>query len=131
MTWQEYDGVPVALFQAGDIFGEVEVYKNSPRLFDVVSISELHLLVLGKRDFKKIFFMSFSFLGARFVERMDRRFVYLEQVMQTIVDCVFQGKNLFDTGRSVDFEKQGNLLAPDAQRHHMKLFLQSFRSTLK
>jgi CRP-like cAMP-binding protein len=131
MTWKEYDGVPIALYQAGDIFGDLEVYKNSKRLFSVMSITELTVLVLNKRDFKNIFFRKAPFLGNRFLWEMERKFLFLERVMQMIVDCVFHGKNIFDLqGSIVDFDRQGSLLKVEDRNNYLHNFLRSYHSRL-
>jgi hypothetical protein len=131
MTWKEYDGVPVALYQPGDIFGELEVYKNSKRLFSVISITQLELLVLTKRDFKKYFFRVIPYLGNKFIDEMENKFLYLERVMQMIVDCVFQGKNIFEVRESIiGFHRKGSLLKPEDKKMYLDNFLHSYRSTL-
>ena len=127
-TWKEYDGVPIALFQPGDVFGDFEVYKNTTRLFSVMSITEVELLVLDKTDFKNIFFRLDPSLGNNFVQEMEIRFVYLERVMQMVVDCVFQGKNLFEINQSIiNFEKMGSLLKVEDKKNFL---LDSFQSKL-
>ena len=129
MTWKEYDGVPIALFQPGDIFGELEVYKNSKRIFSVMSISKMEVLVLSKSDFKKIFFRKAPFLGNRFVFELERKFLFLERVMQMIVDCVFHGKNIFEVQESViGFERKGSLLKIEDRKQHLENFLSSYNS---
>ena len=129
MTWKEYDGVPVALYQPGDIFGEFEVYKNSQRLFSVMSITKLEVYVLSKRQFKKIFFRIAPYLGNKFLDQMENKFLYLERVMQMIVDCVFGGKNIFEVQESIiGFDRKGSLLKPEDRRMYLDNFLNSYRS---
>ena len=132
MTWQEYDGVPVAIYQPGDIFGEIEVYKNSKRLFSVISITKMEILVLNKKDFRRIFFRMVPSLGNKFVDQMEQKFEYLETVMQMVVDCVFHGKNIFEINQSiVGFERKGSLLKVEDKKIYFNKFLNSFRSKKK
>jgi CRP-like cAMP-binding protein len=131
MTWKEYDGVPVALFQPGDVFGEIEVYKNSPRLFTLMSITELNVLTLDKQSFRKIFFRTYPQLGNRFIDEMERKFVYLERIMQMVVDCVFNGKNLYNFKESIiNFDKQGSFLKVEDKQNYLINFLCSYRSKI-
>ena len=129
MTWKEYDGVPVALFQPGDIFGDLEVYKNTRRMFSVMSITKVELLVLHKHHFRKIFFRLLPSLGNKFVLNMEKKFIFLERVMQMIVDCVFHGKNIFEVNESIiGFERKGSLLKAEDRKIYLSTFMRSFRS---
>jgi CRP-like cAMP-binding protein len=129
MTWKEYDGVPIALYQQGDIFGDIEVYKNSKRIFSVMSITKLEVYVLSKRDLKKVFFQKAPFLGKMFVTELERKFLFLERVMQMIVDCVFHGKNIFDiSGSIVGFDRKGSQLKFKDRQQHLHNFLSSYNS---
>ena len=129
MTWKEYDGVPVALFQSGDVFGDIEVYKNSPRLFTLMSITQMNVLTLNKQDFRKIFFRTYPQLGKRFTKEMEKKLVYLEWVMQMVVDCVFNGRNLFDLNASIiNFDKHGSFLQIEEKENYLVDFLCSYRS---
>lgn len=129
MTWKEYDGVPVALYQPGDMFGDFEVYKNTKRLFSVMSISKLEVLVLHKAKFRKIFFQVLPSLGVRFVQDLDEKFQFLERVMQMIVDCVFHGKNIFEaTESTIGFERKGSLLKAEERQLYLSKFMCSFQS---
>lgn len=132
MTWKEYDGVPIALYQPGDIFGDLETYKNTRRLFSVMSISKLEVLVLHKSKFRKIFFQVMPALGVKFVEELEQKFQFLERVMQMIVDCVFHGKNIFEANEStIGFERKGSMLKAEDRRLYLSTFLRSFQSRFR
>ena len=86
ITWEEYDGIPVRIFQPGFIFGDLETYKNCNRLFSCISITKLELLVLSKTDFRRVFYRLFPTLGNNYINEMDRKLGLLKGIMQMIVD---------------------------------------------
>lgn len=132
MTWDDYGGVPVAVFQSGDIFGEFEAYKGCARLFSVVSVSNLHVLALHRDKFQDIFFTSFPRLGRRLVERIDRRLVYLKCIMQTIVDEFFPKMNLLKSEMGpINLIRCGNSFDSESKLDTTGTFLNSFRSRLE
>jgi hypothetical protein len=89
----------------------------------------MEMLVLNKKDFRNIFFRICPSLGQLFMDLMDRRFLYLERVMQMVVDCVFQGKNFFEINQShINFDKQGSLLKVEDRQNYLVNFVKSFRS---
>lgn len=89
MTWDEHDHLPVEVYEPGMYFGEFEVYKNTNRLFSCMALTDLELLVLNKRDFKKIFFRSFPKLGTIFIQEMNFNFERLEYIMEMIYDAFY------------------------------------------
>lgn len=85
MTIHELDNVPIAIYRSGTIFGEFEVYKNTPRIFSCSTVSPVKLLVLDKKKFKYIFFKADPALGKAFLSRMERKFRDLEAIMSQVV----------------------------------------------
>lgn len=84
MLWDENNNIPVEVYEPGMFFGEFEVFKNTPRLFSCLALTDLEVLVLKKKDFKKIFFRSFPKLGNFFIQEMNLNFERLEYVMEII-----------------------------------------------
>lgn len=84
MTWKEYMNLPIAVFQEGMFFGEFEVYKNVPRFFNCVAITEVECLILHKKDFKRIFFRNFPEIGRYFVNEMNSKFSHIEYTMESL-----------------------------------------------
>ena len=89
MTWDEHNNIPVEVYEPGMFFGEFEVYKNTHRLFSCLALTDLEVLVLNKKDFKKIFFRSYPKLGNIFIQEMNINFERLEYVMELIHDTLF------------------------------------------
>ena len=89
MTWDEHEGLPVAVYQEGMFFGDFEVYKNTQRLFSCKALTELKLLILEKKDFKRIFFRTFPQLGKLFVREMNNKFYNLEYTMEVLHNNIF------------------------------------------
>lgn len=126
LTWDEYDGVPVSIFDEGSIIGELEVYKNSPRLFTCWAVTDLDLLVLTKKDFKRIFFQNFPNFGHKHLIIMDRAFEALEGVMQMVVDfLLLEESNVF--GISTKNEASPIPKSPRVKNtHYIHQYLKSF-----
>lgn len=91
MTWNEYEGVPVGIYIPGNIFGDLEVYKNSSRLFSCVAITRLETFTMTKQDFRRILFVKYPTIGKTYLSIMDFKLLELEKVMQIIVNCMFEG----------------------------------------
>lgn len=91
MTWDEYEGVPIGIFIPGNIFGDLEVYKNSRRLFSCVAITRLETFSMTKKDFRRILFIKYPSIGKVYLSIMDFKLLELEKVMQIIVNCMFEG----------------------------------------
>lgn len=89
MLWDEHNNIPVEVYEPGMFFGEFEVFKNTPRLFSCLALTDLEVLVLKKKDFKKIFFRSFPKLGNFFIQEMNFNFERLEHVMELIQTQMF------------------------------------------
>jgi CRP-like cAMP-binding protein len=96
MIWDEHNNIPVEVYEPGMFFGEFEVYKNTNRLFSCIALTDLELLVLNKKDFKKIFFRSFPKLGNIFIQEMNINFERLEYVMEMIHDQLFPENSDFE-----------------------------------
>lgn len=127
MTWDEYHGVPVGIYDPGSTFGEFEVYKNTSRLFSCWAVTDLHLFVLHKKDFKKIFFQNFPSFGQKHLIMMDRAFEGLEGIMHMIIDfLVLENSHIF--GATLEREKKfASSPKSDAPRKdYIRQYLKSF-----
>jgi hypothetical protein len=89
MTWDEFDEIPVAVYQQGMWFGDFEVYKNVGRLFSCVSMTDVELFTLSKKDFKRIFFQEYVDFGNYFLHKMDVNFENLENTMEIVYHILF------------------------------------------
>jgi CRP-like cAMP-binding protein len=98
MTWDEYENVPIGIFIEGNIFGDLEVYKNSKRLFSCFAITKLETFSMTKTEFRRILFMKYPTIGKIYLNIMDFKLLELEKVMQIIVSTIFEG-NLTITNR--------------------------------
>ena len=89
MTWDQMNHMPVAVFQEGSFFGELEVYRNTQRAFTCMAVTELDVLTLEKKDFKKLFFKYNPKLGKHFIFQMNESLHNLENMMD-ITRLLFQ-----------------------------------------
>ena len=92
-TWNEYDGVPIGIFIPGNIFGDLEVYKNSNRMFSCLAVTEVELYSMKKQDFRRILFIKYPKIGKIYLNIMDFKLFELEKVMQLIISCIFNGRS--------------------------------------
>jgi CRP-like cAMP-binding protein len=58
-------------------------------MFSCLALTDLELLVIDKKDFKKIFFRSFPGLGTIFIQEMNLNFERLEYIMEMIYESFF------------------------------------------
>jgi CRP-like cAMP-binding protein len=79
----------VAVYQQGMWFGDFEVYKNVGRLFSCVSMTDVELFALTKKDFKRIFFQEYVDFGNYFLHKMDVNFENLENTMEIVYHILF------------------------------------------
>jgi len=126
ITWEEYDGIPVRIFQPGLIFGDLETYKNSNRLFSCIAITELEVLILNKRDFRRVFYRMFPSLGNRYMHEMDRKLEFLKGIMQMIVDCVKFEKDAKQVNKT-QYHLNPNLLNLKRKSKYIESFVNSIR----
>ena len=112
MTWDQYESVPIGVFGPGSIFGEIEVYKNTRRMFSCWAVTDLELFVLSKKNFKRIYFQNFPELGKKHLIIMDRAFEAIEGLMQMIQDfLILENSHLFVspvTNVSPNFDRPNN-----------------------
>lgn len=128
ITWEQFDGIPVRIFQPGLIFGDLETYKNCNRLFTCIAITQMDVLVLSKRDFRRVFFRMFPALGNMYVNEMDRKLEFLKGVMQMIVDCT---KNRWSQKPIQNKSKLNpNLLRLKRKSKYIQSFVNSIRGRL-
>lgn len=128
ITWEEFDGIPVRIFQPGLIFGDLESYKNCNRLFTCIAITELEVLVLSKSDFRKVFYRMYPALGNNYMNEMDRKLGFLKGIMQMIVDCT---KNRWVQRPSEPRHKLNpNLLRLKRKSKYIQSFVNSIRGAL-
>lgn len=131
MTWDQYEGVPVGIYREGCIFGEFEVFKNTTRVFSCFAASDLEVMVLNKKDFKRIFFQKFPDFGAKHLIMMDRQFEGLEVIMQMILDFLvlenshFFGNLLSNGTTSTNAVKSKK---KKSENNYLKKYLKSFTS---
>ena len=126
ITWEEYDGIPVRIFQPGLIFGDLETYKNSNRLFSCIAITELEVLILNKRDFRRVFYRMFPSLGNMYMHEMDRKLEFLKGIMQMIVDCVKFEKDAKEVNKT-QYHLNPNLLNLKRKSKYIESFVNSIR----
>lgn len=88
MSIQEFDDVPIDIYNQGEVFGEFEVYKNTPRLFSCSALTNVRLLILDKKKFKYLFFKAFPKIGKEFIDQMEKKFEKLETVMNQVIPLV-------------------------------------------
>jgi hypothetical protein len=127
MTWDQYEGVPVGVYGSGSSFGELEVYKNTRRLFSCWAVTDLDLMVLSKKDFKKIFFQNFPDFGQKHLIIMDRAFDGLEAIMQMVVDfLILENSNIF--GHSQNLDSPHSFNSKSGSKDYLKKYIKSFTS---
>ncbi len=76
----------LALFQPGEMFGEIALLDGSPRTADAVTIDECELLVLDRRDFVP-FLLNHPEAAVRMLEVLTQR---LRRTTRQLEDIVFR-----------------------------------------
>lgn len=84
MTWKDCMNLPIVIYQEGMFFGEFEVYRNIPRIFNCVATTQVECLILKKKEFKRIFFKNFPELGRYFVNEMSSNLYHLKYTMESL-----------------------------------------------
>jgi CRP-like cAMP-binding protein len=130
ITWEEYDGIPVRIFQPGFIFGDLETYKNCNRLFSCIAITDLEVLILSKKDFRRVFYRLFPSLGNEYMNEMDRKLEFLKGIMQMIVDCV-KFDNQAREMNLPEYQLNPNLLNLKRKSKYIESFVNSIRGKNK
>lgn len=96
MTIEEFNDVPISIYNQGQCFGELEVYKNTPRVFSCTSLTNVKLMLLDKKKFKYLFFKAFPKVGKMFINRMESKFQKLEKIINKVLPLVtFRSKIIF------------------------------------
>ena len=94
MLSEDYHNLPIAFYEEGSFFGEIEVFKNLKRCFTCIAADNLELLAMEKADFKKIFGRYNPDLFKLFLVVAERRWKDVELVLKFIGDMVDpQNKN--------------------------------------
>jgi len=60
--------------QKGGYFGEIEIIKNSPRIFTYKAMTEVHVVSLEKRYVSQIFFKDFKHIGMDLKDTAESRY---------------------------------------------------------
>ena len=84
MISDDYLNLPIAVYEEGSFFGDIEVFKNSKRYFSTIALTNLELLAIEKNKFKKIFFRQFPFLGHIFLTQFDKKWSNLQEILELI-----------------------------------------------
>ena len=82
----DYSNLPIAIYEQGTFFGDIEVFRNISRCFSTVALTRLELLAIDKSQFKKIFFREFPSLGHMFLTRFEQKYSSLQQIVELIND---------------------------------------------
>lgn len=88
MLSEDYHNLPIAFYEEGSFFGEIEVFKNLKRCFTCIAADNLELLAMEKADFKKIFGRYNPDLFKLFLVVAERRWKDVELVLKFIGDMV-------------------------------------------
>ena len=84
MVWNEYSNLPIAVFNEGSFFGELETYKNSPRIFSCIALTVLDVFTIDKAEFNRVFFKFNPSLGSRMIFKIDNDLLDLTKIMAYI-----------------------------------------------
>lgn len=88
MVSEDYHNLPIALYEEGSFFGEIEVFKNLKRCFTCIAADNLELLAMEKADFKKIFGRYNPDLFKLFLVVVEHRWTDVEIMLQFIGNLV-------------------------------------------
>jgi CRP-like cAMP-binding protein len=114
MISEDYSNLPIAVYEEGSFFGDIEVFKNSKRYFSTIALTDLQLLAIEKHKFKKIFFRQYPFLGHIFLTQFDLKWNNLQEILELISDF---------------FEKDGNSEVTKTKSYQQKLTNSIFEKT--
>ena len=95
MISDDYSNLPIAVYEQGTFFGDIEVFKNIKRYFSTIALTNLELYTIEKNKFKKIFFRDFPFLGHIFLTHFDQKWNKLQEIIELIQDF-FESKKIQD-----------------------------------
>ena len=105
MLSDEHYGLPVAIYKAGDFFGEMEIFANEKRHFSCWAYSACILIALKKEVYSEIFYKKYPSLGKAFKKIINIRFNHFVELC-LFADQLLTGKEgvsleTFDSEESV------------------------------
>ena len=110
MLSDEHYGLPVAIYKAGNFFGEMEIFANEKRHFSCWAYSDCVLIALKKEVYSKLFYIKYPILGKAFDKIINVRFNHFVKL------CLFTDELLarkervslesFDSDESVWFQRE-------------------------
>lgn len=86
MISEDYSNLPIAIYEQGTFFGDIEVFKNIRRCFSTIALTKLELLAIEKNQFKKIFFREYPSLGHMFLTHFEQKYSSLQEIVELIND---------------------------------------------
>ena len=93
MLSDDCHNLPIAVYEEGSFFGDIEVFKNFKRYFSCTSMSQLELLALDKLSFKRIFFRQYPILSKHFIKQIEKRWNSIEKILELIENYLDPNKN--------------------------------------
>ena len=81
---EDYDNLPIAVYQKGSYFGEIEIFQNIKRCFTCIALEDLELLVIEKTNYQRIFSRQFPILGQMFIIQIEQRWKHIEEILKLI-----------------------------------------------
>lgn len=121
MVSEDYSGLPLAVYEAGSFFGDVEVFKNADRCFSVNSLTRLEVLTLSKSSFKRIFHRQFPVLGHLFLDHIDKRWSSIQEILELIDDFFNPGGANRSGRRLVESIQEGSRIISKLSRKNSLL----------
>lgn len=112
MISEDYGNLPIAVYEAGSFFGDIEVFKNLKRYFSCIALVSLELLTIDKANFKRIFFRQYPILGQMFLVHIEKRWNNIEEILFLIDGFLNPNKNKLSGNRLIDsIKKEGIFLS--------------------
>jgi hypothetical protein len=120
MISEDFEGLPIAVYEEGTFFGDIEVFKNFKRYFSVNSLTNLELLALEKKDFKRIFFRQYPTLGHLFLNHIEKKWNNIQEILELIEDF-FDPEETNSKGREITklIKKDGDLISKISRKNSM------------
>jgi CRP-like cAMP-binding protein len=96
MISDDYSNLPIAVYDEGSFFGDIEVFKNMKRYFSMIALTHLELLTIEKNKFRKIFFRNYPFLGHLFLTHFNKKWDSLQEIIELLQE-LFDSKDVEET----------------------------------
>lgn len=115
---EDYNNLPIVVYQKGSFFGEIEIFQNMKRCFTCVALEELELLVIEKSNYKKIFNRQFPFLGQMFLIQIEARWKHIEDILK-LIDKFLDPQKKNKSGREITeaIIKEGKVISKMSRKN--------------